>query len=168
MCGRLFAATDSCTASSATRGIAACAAKFRYVASSIGNHSFFQLIDCIDKDILGPKTPPLAQSTYNRFVEGLVLFDCASLTQSHLKGEEAERCLIPSKCPVTWVTSSQTTWPITRADDCPRRVWRQHEFCFHFAKRLELLHPVTMEVRRRPVVKGVDHYHVREVGPRRL
>src|SRR5216683_4426177 len=45
MCGRLLAATDTCTALSATRGIAACAAKFKYVASSIGNHSFFQSID---------------------------------------------------------------------------------------------------------------------------
>ena len=32
---------------SATQGIAACAAKFKYVASSIGNHSFFQSLDCI-------------------------------------------------------------------------------------------------------------------------
>src|SRR2546430_810805 len=40
MCGRLLAATDTCTALSATQGIAACAAKFKYVASSIGNHSF--------------------------------------------------------------------------------------------------------------------------------
>src|ERR1700676_1264281 len=47
MCGRLFAATDAWTALSATRGIAACAAKFKYVASSIGNHSSFQSIDCI-------------------------------------------------------------------------------------------------------------------------
>src|ERR1700692_1031898 len=47
MCGRLLAATDACTAWSATRGIAACAAKFKYVASSIGNHSFFQSLDCI-------------------------------------------------------------------------------------------------------------------------
>src|ERR1041385_5659213 len=47
MCGRIFAATDACTALSATRGIAACAAKFKYVASSIGNHSFFQSLDCI-------------------------------------------------------------------------------------------------------------------------
>src|SRR5256885_4771132 len=31
---------------SATRGIAACAAKFKYVTSSIGNHSYFQSIDC--------------------------------------------------------------------------------------------------------------------------
>src|SRR6267154_5496647 len=46
MCGRLLAATDNCTALSATRGIAACAAKFKYVTSSIGNHSFFQSIDC--------------------------------------------------------------------------------------------------------------------------
>src|SRR5579864_3014247 len=46
MCGRIFAAMDRCTALSATRGIAAWAAKFRYVASSIGNHSFFQSIDC--------------------------------------------------------------------------------------------------------------------------
>src|SRR5437763_15853484 len=46
MCGRLFAARDNCTALSATRGIAACAAKFKYVASSIGNHSFSQSIDC--------------------------------------------------------------------------------------------------------------------------
>src|SRR5437588_12095756 len=45
MCGRLLAATDTCTALSATQGIAACAAKFKYVASSIGNHSFFQSID---------------------------------------------------------------------------------------------------------------------------
>src|SRR5437588_12050986 len=48
MCGRLLAATDTCTALSATRGIAACAAKFKYVASSIGNHSFFQSIDCFN------------------------------------------------------------------------------------------------------------------------
>src|SRR6202171_3487544 len=46
MCGRIFAATDRCTALSATRGLAAWAAKFKYVASSIGNHSFFQSIDC--------------------------------------------------------------------------------------------------------------------------
>src|SRR5579859_5143495 len=46
MCGRIFAATDNCTALSATRGITACAAKFKYVTSSIGNHSFFQSIDC--------------------------------------------------------------------------------------------------------------------------
>src|SRR5204863_1552945 len=46
MCGRIFAATNACTALSATRGIAACAAKFKYVASSIGNHSSFQSIDC--------------------------------------------------------------------------------------------------------------------------
>src|SRR5213082_3883114 len=48
MCGRLLAATDTCTALSATQGIAACAAKFKYVASSIGNHSFFQSIDCFN------------------------------------------------------------------------------------------------------------------------
>jgi len=46
MCGCIFAAMDRCTALSATRGIAAWAAKFRYVASSIGNHLFFQSIDC--------------------------------------------------------------------------------------------------------------------------
>src|ERR1700731_4891340 len=46
MCGRLFAATDASTALSATRGIAACAAKFKYVASSIGYHSSFQSIGC--------------------------------------------------------------------------------------------------------------------------
>jgi hypothetical protein len=45
MCGRIFAATDACTALSATRGTTACAAKFKYVASSIGNHSFFQSIE---------------------------------------------------------------------------------------------------------------------------
>ena len=59
MCGRIFAATDACTALSATRGIAACAAKFKYVASSIGNHSFFQSIDCfnviIQLSVLGVK-----------------------------------------------------------------------------------------------------------------
>src|ERR1700683_1320618 len=46
LCVRLFAATDACTALSATRGIAACAAKFKYVASSIGSHSFFQSMGC--------------------------------------------------------------------------------------------------------------------------
>src|SRR5437868_15441507 len=59
MCGRIFAATDNCTALSATRGIAACAAKFKYVTSSIGNHSSFQSIDCfnviIQLSVLGVK-----------------------------------------------------------------------------------------------------------------
>src|ERR1051326_4848547 len=53
MCGRVFAATDNCTALSAMRGIAACAAKFKYVTSSIGNHSFFQSIDCLGNIVLG-------------------------------------------------------------------------------------------------------------------
>ena len=47
MCGRYFRRNCiRCTAFSATRGIAAWAAKFKYVASSIGNHSFFQSIHC--------------------------------------------------------------------------------------------------------------------------
>jgi len=44
MCGRNFAASDNCTALSTTRGIAACDAKFKYVTSSIENHSFFRSI----------------------------------------------------------------------------------------------------------------------------
>src|SRR6267142_6276438 len=46
ICGRIFAATEACTALRATRGIAACAAKFRYVTSSNGYHSFIQSIGC--------------------------------------------------------------------------------------------------------------------------
>src|SRR5437763_16717049 len=70
MCGRIFAATDACTALSATRGTAAGAAKFKYVASSIGNHSFFQSIDCfnviIQFSVLGAKKGKSQEQTEKR------------------------------------------------------------------------------------------------------
>jgi hypothetical protein len=40
--------------------------------------------DEADKDILGPKADPLAQSISNRLVERFLLGDCSALTQRHL------------------------------------------------------------------------------------
>src|SRR5690242_16841847 len=55
-----------------------------------------------------------------------------------------------------------------RADRGPCRMRRAHELAFHRKKRLELCHAIAFELGGRPVMEGVHHYHIAEIGPERL
>src|SRR5262249_41396859 len=55
-----------------------------------------------------------------------------------------------------------------RTDGGPCRMRRAHELAFYGEERLELCHAIAFELGGRPVVEGVHHYHIAEIGPERL